>query len=69
MNSYLTPKVITFLPTPLPNETLPRLSNPIPYPEYLHLSISAFLVKVTALNKQFSSVESLLVVLSFLFIS
>ena len=32
------------------------LSNPIPYPEYLNLSISAFLINTTALNKQFSSV-------------
>ena len=48
---------MTFLPTPLPNEKLPRLSNPIPKPEYLYLLISAFLAKVTAPNKQFYSVE------------
>ena len=65
-----TPKIITFLPNPTPgDEKLSCLSNPIPYPEYLYLLISAFLVKLTALNKQFSSVGSLLVVLSFLFIS
>ena len=53
-----TPKIITFLPNPVPgNEKLPCLSNPIPYPEYPHLSISAFLVKLTAPNKQFSSVR------------
>ena len=45
-------KVITFLPDPVPgNEKLPCLSNPIPYPEYLYLSISAFLFEVTAPNK------------------
>ena len=52
-----TPKIITFLLNPAPgNEMLPCLSNPIRYPEYLYLSTSAFLVKVTAPNKQFSSV-------------
>ena len=56
MNSYFQ-KIITFLPNPVPeNEKLPCLSNPIPYPEYLYLSISAFLVKVTPPNKQFSNV-------------
>ena len=44
-----TPKVFTFWPYPPPwNEKLPFLSNPIPYPEYSYLSMSAFLVKVTA---------------------
>ena len=43
-----TPKVITFLPNPISrNEKFPCLSNPIPYPEYLYLSKSAFLVKIT----------------------
>ena len=52
-----TPKIITFLPNPIPgDEKLPYLSNPIPCPEYLHLSISAFLVKLTAPNKHFCSV-------------
>ena len=52
-----TPKIITFLPNPIPgNEKLPCLSNPTPYPEYLYLSISAFLVKLTAPNKKSSSV-------------
>ena len=65
-----TPKIIAFCPYPQPkNENSPFLSNPIPYPEYPYLSMSAFLVKVTASNKQFSNVGSLIVVLSFLFIS
>ena len=51
-----TPKIIQFLPNPLPTENVPFLSNPIPYPVYLYLSISLFLVKVTALNKQFPRV-------------
>ena len=52
-----TPKIIMFLPNPVQgDENLPCLSNPIPYSEYLCLSISTFLVKVTAPNKQFSSV-------------
>ena len=49
-----TPKIslkiskITFLPVPpLGCEKLPLLSNPIPYSQYLYLSISAFLVKLT----------------------
>ena len=55
-----TPKIITFWPDPpLGNEKLDLLSNPIPYPEYSYLSISAFLVKVAAPNKQFFSVVSL----------
>ena len=44
------------LPTPLPTEKNLSLSNPIPYSEYLYLSTSALLVKVTAPNKQLSSV-------------
>ena len=48
------PKIIIFWPNlPPGNEKLPLLSNPIPYPEYSYLSISAFLVKVTAPSKQF----------------
>ena len=65
-----TPKYITFRPNQMAgNERLPFLLIPVPYPEYLYLSISAFLIKVTAPNKQFSSVGSLFVVLSVLFIS
>ena len=50
------PKIIQFLPNPIPTENFPFLSNPIPYPEYLYLSISTFLVKLTAPNNLFSSV-------------
>ena len=51
-----TPRIITFLPNPVPgNEKLPFLSNPIPYPEYPYFSMSALLVNLTAPNKQFSS--------------
>ena len=53
-----TPKTITFLPNPIPgDEKLRWLSNPTPYPQYLYLLILAFLVKVSAPNKQFSSVR------------
>ena len=52
-----TPKIITFLLNPVPvSEKLPCLPNPIPYPEYTYLSMSAFLVRLTAPSKQFSSV-------------
>ena len=51
-----TPKIIIFLPISLPFEKGVFLSNPIPYPEYPYLSISAFLVNLTDPNKQFSSV-------------
>ena len=33
-------------------------SNPMPYPKYLYLSRSAFLVNLTAPNKQFYKVKS-----------
>ena len=36
------PKIIHFLPNPLPIENSLFLSNLIPYPEYLYLSISFF---------------------------
>ena len=50
-----TPKFITFPPVPsLGWEKNPCQSNPISYPEYLYLSISAFLDKLTAPNKYFS---------------
>ena len=49
--------IITLLPNPVHgSEKLPCLSNPIPYPEYSYQSMSAFLFKLTAPNKQFSSV-------------
>ena len=43
-----TSKYIQFLPNPLPAEKVPFLSNPIPYPEYLH-----FLGLVTAYKNLF----------------
>ena len=52
-----TPKIITVLPNPIPGDKkLPCLSNQIPYPEYLYFLIAAFLVRISASNKQFSSV-------------
>ena len=54
-----TPKIITLLPNPpLGCEKTPFQSNPIPYPHYLYLLVSAFLVILTAPNKQFSKVMS-----------
>ena len=56
-----TPKINIFWPYPLSgNEKRPLLSNPIPYPEHPHLSMSAFLVKVTPPNKQFFNVGPLI---------
>ena len=58
------PKIITFLSYPsLGCVKLPLESNPMPYPKYLYLSISAFFVNLTALNRQFGKVtlESLVV--------
>ena len=50
-------KIITFLPNPVPgNGKFLCLSNPIAYPEYPNLSLPAFLVKLTAPDKQFLSV-------------
>ena len=57
VDNTFTRKIITFVPVPpLGWEKNTCLSNPIPYPELLYLSISAFLVKLTAPNKQFSNV-------------
>ena len=42
------------------NEKLDVLSNPIPYPEYLYLLTSAFLVKLTAPNNAFCTIRLLL---------
>ena len=54
------PKINIFWPNPpTANEKLDILSNPISKPEYPFISISAFLVKVTAPNKQFFNVGSL----------
>ena len=51
------PKIITISPKlPLGNEKVPPESNPIPYPLYLYLSMSLFLVILTAPNKQFFNV-------------
>ena len=36
----------------LEKQEVPFLSNPIPYPEYLYLSISVFFVNLTVPNKQ-----------------
>ena len=46
------PKIIPLQPIPpVGNEKVLRLSNLILYPEYLYLSISAFLVNLIAPNK------------------
>ena len=51
------PKIITLQPnSPVGNEKVPLLSNPVLYPEYLYLSRSAFLVNLTAPNKELSKV-------------
>ena len=55
-----TTKLIQFLSNPLPTEQVYFLSNPIPYPELLYLSMSGFLVNLTAAEKQFSNVGLLL---------
>ena len=58
------PKVITFLQyPPLGCEKLPLESNPIPYPEYLYVSISAFFVNLTAPNKDLCKETSILMAL------
>ena len=55
------PKIITFLPNqPVGNENVPLIWNTIPYPEFLYLSISAFFTNLTAPNKEFPKVGSLL---------
>ena len=60
-----TPKIITILPNPLVgNEKVPFVSNPIPYPDYLYLSISTFFTNLTAPNREFPSIESLLYMVS-----
>ena len=52
-----TPKIIIFLPVPPKGcEENPCSLNGIPYPEYLYLSMSAFLVHLTAPNNAFVSV-------------
>ena len=46
-----TPKIIIFLPNLLSTKTVPLLSNKIPHPEYLYLSIPTFLTSLTVPNK------------------
>ena len=56
-----TPKIAIFLPdSPVGNEKFTLIANPVPYPEYLYLSISAFFTNLTAPNKEFSNAGSLL---------
>ena len=51
---------MTFLPIlPSVNENLERESNPMPWPLFLCLSGSAFLVSLTDQNKQLSNVKYL----------
>ena len=55
------PKIIIFSPYPPLGCVKPPLeSNPIPYSEYLYLSISIFFVNLTTPNRQFSKVTPLL---------
>ena len=42
---------------PSDNENLLRALNPIPYPEYLYLSKSAFLVSLVAPSKELSNTK------------
>ena len=69
MSSYL--HRILFLPNPLPsdNEKLSHVLNPVLYPECFYLSKLAFLVNLTAPNKEFSKVKSLPTVNDHKFIS
>ena len=54
----LAPKIMTFLPMlPSVNKNSERGSNPIPYPLYLYLSESAFLVSSTDRNVQLFNVK------------
>ena len=51
------PKIIKLQAnSPLGNTKVPFASNPIPYPEYLYLSMSVFLVSLTTPNRHFSKV-------------
>ena len=44
------PKIMAFLPEPsVWNEKVPFISDPIPYPDCLHLSISAVFTNLTIL--------------------
>ena len=58
-NAHIGSKDITFSPKlPSGNKNVPFESNPLPCPAYLHLSISAILVNLTAPNKQFFNLRS-----------
>ena len=52
--------IITFLPSPLPqeNEKLLHSSNPVQYPEEEYLLASAILVNLTAPNDEFRKISS-----------
>ena len=59
INIIYTRKIIAFWPNlPLANKKVPCESNPIPYPEYFYLSISAFVVNFTAPNRRFYKAKS-----------
>ena len=56
-DSYLLQNL--FLPNPpAGNKTFSFISNPIPYPKNLYLSISTFFIDLTAPDKEFYSVRS-----------
>ena len=59
--TYIYSKVITFLPNQaLVIEIVSFVSNLVPYLEYLYLSVSGFVTNLTAPDKEFPSVGSLL---------
>ena len=54
-----TPKYMTFrAKLRAENKKVPLESNPIPYPEYLHLPVSLSFATATDPNNQFSKVNS-----------
>ena len=54
------PNPFLLLPNLLPTEKAPFISNPIPNPEYIYLSMSVSFTNLTAPNKEFSSLGLLL---------
>ena len=56
MNSYLLQRLLHFHQLHCLLKKNIFLSDPMPYPEYLYLSISTFFLNVIAPNKQFSGV-------------
>ena len=59
------PKIMTFFPIlPSANENCERESYPMPYPLYLYLSGSTFLVSFTDPNKEFFNLKSMFKFLS-----